>query len=59
MMMDDTNWRELCQRIMAEKDPEKLWELVDQLNKTLEKREQQLRSEDVPGIQPKLSDDPA
>lgn len=42
-MMDDTKWRELCQRIMAEKDPDKLWALVEELNRTLEKREEQLR----------------
>ncbi len=43
-MNDDIKWRELCQRIMAEKDPETLWALVEQLNKALEKRERQLRS---------------
>ncbi len=43
-MGDENKWRELCQRIMSEKDPEKLWALVDELNKTLEEREQQLRS---------------
>jgi hypothetical protein len=53
-MMDDTTWRELCQRIMAEKDPEKLWTLVEQLNKTLETREQQLRGHEA--AQPKDGD---
>jgi hypothetical protein len=43
MLMDDTKWRELCQRIMAEKDPETLWTLVEELNKALEDREQELR----------------
>lgn len=43
LLMDDTKWRELCQRIMAEKDPEKLWALVEELKHTLEKRERQLR----------------
>jgi hypothetical protein len=28
---------------MEEKNPQKLWELVDELNRTLELREQQLR----------------
>lgn len=44
-MSDDTKWRELCQRIMSETDPERLWALVEQLNKELEQREQQLRTE--------------
>ncbi len=44
--MDDTKWRQLCQQIMAETDPEKLWVLVEELNKTLETRERQLRQED-------------
>jgi hypothetical protein len=42
-MTDDTIWQKLCQRIMEEKNPQKLWELVDELNRTLELREQQLR----------------
>ena len=47
-MSDDSKWRELCQRIMSEKDPEKLWALVEELNKTLEQREQELRTEEEP-----------
>jgi hypothetical protein len=42
-MTNDTIWQKLCQRIMEEKNPQKLWELVDELNRTLELREQQLR----------------
>ena len=47
--MNELSWRQLCERIMAEKDPEKLWKLVDELNKTLEVRERQLRAEEEPG----------
>jgi hypothetical protein len=42
--MDDTRWRELCALIMNEKDPDKLWALVDELNKTLDEREKELRA---------------
>ncbi len=45
-MMDDTKWRELCQRIMAEQDPDKLWSLVEELNKTLADREQEIRHQE-------------
>ena len=52
-MRDDTKWRELCQRIMSETDPEQLWALVEELNKELEQREQQLRTEQSGLEQPK------
>jgi len=41
--MDNRTWKELCEAIMLEKDPQRLMELVDELNRTLELREQQLR----------------
>jgi hypothetical protein len=37
--MDDTRWRELCSAIMKEQDPNKLLNLVDDLNRELERRE--------------------
>lgn len=39
---------------MAEKDPEELWKLVEQLNRTLEMREQQLRGAETISEEPKL-----
>ena len=42
-IMDDNRWRELCRLIMTEQDPVKLWALVNELNKTFDDREQELR----------------
>ena len=42
--MGENNWRELCELIMKESDPEKLMELVEQLNQALEAREEELRN---------------
>jgi hypothetical protein len=51
--MDDEKWKELCQLIMTETDPERLWRLVEQLNAEFERREEQLkrvqRSSETPG----------
>lgn len=42
--MGENNWRELCEQIMKENDPDKLMELVEQLNQALEAREEELRN---------------
>jgi hypothetical protein len=42
--MGENNWRELCEQIMKENDPEKLMDLVEQLNQALEAREEELRN---------------
>jgi predicted component of type VI protein secretion system len=42
--MGENNWRELCEQIMKESDPEKLMELVEELNQALEAREEELRN---------------
>lgn len=42
--MGENNWRELCEQIMKESDPEKLMDLVEQLNQALEARENELRT---------------
>lgn len=39
--MNDTTWRELCEAIMKEQDPNKLLNLVDDLNRELERREKE------------------
>jgi len=41
--MRQTNWRELCEAIIEEKDPDRLISLVRQLNQALEERETELR----------------
>lgn len=41
--MGENNWRELCERIMKESDPDTLLSLVEQLNKALDQRERELR----------------
>jgi hypothetical protein len=40
----ESTWRELCKKIMDEKDPRRLMTLVEALNQELEHREQELRS---------------
>jgi len=42
--MVESTWRELCKKIMDEKDPRRLMTLVEALNKELDQREQYLRS---------------
>jgi hypothetical protein len=37
-------WKELCEAIMREPDPQRLMELVQELNQTLEEREKQLQA---------------
>jgi hypothetical protein len=37
------DWRELSEAASQEKDPQKLLDLVEQLNKVLDKREQDLQ----------------
>lgn len=41
--MSDQHWQELCEAIINEMDPDKLMDLVNQLNNALEQREQSLR----------------
>jgi len=41
--MDNRTWRELCEAIMKERDPQQLMILVNELNQALELREKQLR----------------
>jgi hypothetical protein len=45
---NDHRWRELCQLIMTEKDPQKLLTLVRELNQEFERREKQLRTPENP-----------
>ncbi len=40
---EDQAWRDLCERASRERDPDKLMELVYQIDRTLERREQRLR----------------
>lgn len=42
--MDDQTWKTLCEAIMIENDPERLMSLVEELNKALEDREEELRA---------------
>jgi hypothetical protein len=45
---NDHRWRELCQLIMSEKDPQKLLALVKELNQEFERRQNRLRSPENP-----------
>ncbi|HXZ81297.1 MAG TPA: hypothetical protein VEG30_15315 [Terriglobales bacterium] len=42
-MAESDDWKDLCRAIMIEKDPARLMNLVDQLNRELETRERELR----------------
>ena len=42
--MVNRSWRELCEAIMVERDPQKLMLLVEQLNQTLAQRERDLNN---------------
>jgi hypothetical protein len=42
--MTTDRWKELCEAIMREPDPQKLMELVEKLNLTLEERENELKA---------------
>jgi hypothetical protein len=48
--MAESNWRDLCERIRNERDPEELMTLVEELNRTLarQERERQYRSRAKP-----------
>ena len=42
--MTTDRWKDLCEAIMREPDPQKLMELVEELNLTLEERENELKA---------------
>jgi hypothetical protein len=42
--MTTDRWKDLCEAIMREPDPQRLMELVEKLNQTLEERENELRA---------------
>ena len=42
------SWRELCKRAANEYDPQKLHELVVEINRLLEERERQLLQQSIP-----------
>ena len=44
-MKDKPYWMELCQQASVEQDPEKLMELVREINRLLDEKEQRLRRE--------------
>jgi hypothetical protein len=43
LSMHQRTWQDLCRAIMDEKDPQKLLVLVEELNRALDDREQELR----------------
>jgi len=38
------SWHELCEAIMKERDPKRLLALVEELNRTLQRRERELHT---------------
>jgi hypothetical protein len=52
-MKDKEHWIELCQQAAVEQDPKKLMELVTEINRLLEEKEQRLKS----GVHPQRSAD--
>ena len=43
-MKDKQHWMELCQQASVEQDPEKLLELVNEINRLLEEKEERLKN---------------
>jgi hypothetical protein len=44
-MKDQPHWMELCQQASVEQDPEKLMELIQEINRLLDEKEERLRLE--------------
>jgi hypothetical protein len=44
-MKDKPHWMELCQQASVEQDPEKLMELVKEITRLLDEKEERLRQE--------------
>jgi hypothetical protein len=44
-MKDNSHWLELCQQASVEEDPEKLLELIHEINRLLDDKEKRLRQE--------------
>jgi hypothetical protein len=42
-MKDKEHWLELCEQAAVEQDPKKLMELVEEINRLLQEKEQRLR----------------
>ena len=42
-MLDDQEWRQLCEQASREQDPDRLLQLVERINNILEERERRLR----------------
>ena len=54
----EKDWRKLCELAAKETDPEKLYALVEQLNRALEVRAQRMQGRTSDGSRgPKASDD--
>jgi hypothetical protein len=43
-MKDNQHWRELCEQAAYEEDPDRLFELVREINRQLEEKEKRLRN---------------
>ena len=55
-MKDKQHWRELCEQAAFEQDPDKLLELVREINRQLEEKEKRLRNLQ-PWDKPEQTDD--
>ena len=42
-MKDKEHWMELCQQAAVEQDPKRLMELVEEINRLLEEKEERLK----------------
>jgi len=49
---ENKSLRELCEQAANEYDPQKLHELVVEINRLLEERERQLLQQSIPGTRP-------
>jgi hypothetical protein len=44
-MKDNPHWMQLCEQASVEQDPEKLMELIQEINRLLDEKEERLRIE--------------
>jgi len=50
---NDERWKSLCEQASQEKDPERLMELVNQINRILGEKDSGTPATDVPAMTPK------
>jgi hypothetical protein len=45
---NEERWMQLCQKAIEERDPDKLMQIMEQINRMLEEKEQRLKERRIP-----------